>query len=369
MLGALAALGPDNRAQAHLGNISYTDIDVVADRVLWRLKYAVHLTPGLPAGQSVPPTRSAVLELQDDIERWLNETVEITTAGGRCQGAVENLIGPDAKGDLQVLAGWKCPDYPISSLHIVFRAFENRLSDWQNIASVRLGGKTYNTVFTSGHTRLTLGAAGDLDGTATAASSNDSGACTISDRVSCSEGPGHFFALGLRQMLTGYDHLLFLVTVLLVGVGMTRLLSIVAAFTLGHSITLALAALGLLVMPTAAINVAIALSVVFVAAENILTIGSERRIAVTFVLGLLHGFGFAGALAASALRPDAVALPLLAFHGGIETGQLAVLALLVPALHAVARTDSADSVRRSLSILAVMAGLSMAAARIAAMLG
>lgn len=92
----MASLVLPGRAGAHLGSISYSDIDVAEGSVVWRLKYAAHLTPGLPAGRSVPPIRAALLELEDDIERWLGETIEVRSAAGRCKAAVENLMGPGA---------------------------------------------------------------------------------------------------------------------------------------------------------------------------------------------------------------------------------------------------------------------------------
>lgn len=362
---ALAALAGGGRAGAHLGNMSYSDIDVAGQRVLWRFKYAAHLTPGLPAGQGVPLTRGALLESQDDIQRWLGQTIEVADARGRCTGTVDNLIGPDANDDLQVLAVWECPGAPAASLRIVFRAFADKLDDWQNIASIRLAGKTYSTVFTPSSTRLSLGEA---------ATSFSDGANTESGDDSASDDAGsagtlrRFFSLGVQHIWMGYDHLLFLFAVLLAGGTMTRLLAIITSFTLAHSITLALAALGLVSLPPAVVEASIALSIVYVATENLFLIGADRRALVTFAFGLIHGFGFAGILAQSGLTPGGIALPLLAFNGGVEVGQLVVLAFFVPAIRAITGRKAFHPLERALSALIGLAGLVWAVERIGVLL-
>ncbi|MBI5505699.1 MAG: HupE/UreJ family protein [Deltaproteobacteria bacterium] len=381
LLGTLAVLALPERAGAHLGSISYSDIDVTAGSVVWRLKYAAHLTPGLPAGRSVPPARAALLELQDDIERWLGQSIEVRSAGGRCQAAVENLIGPDAKDDLQVLAVWKCPNDPITSLRIVFHAFEARLGDWQNIASVRFDGKEYSTVFTPTSTRLFLGDASDAVEAGATAANAGSQACGGAAGPGCAAGPGAFFALGLRQIAMNHDPLLVLLVALIAGGSLARLFSIVASFTLAHSLTLVLAALGLVTVPAAVAQAAIALTIVPLAVgssrgfRQLLSTGrsreeasGRRRAAITFAAGLLCGFVFAAALAQGGFARSDGAPALLAFHAGVEVGQIAVLAILIPAVQALARSEGAERYRRAVALPVGLVGLALATARILALL-
>ena len=147
--------------------------------------------------------------------------------------------------------------------------------------------------------------------------------------------PGHggFFALGVHHILTGYDHLLFLVALLLRGGPPLSLLKIVTAFTVAHSVTLALAVLGLVALPDRLVESVIAGSIIWVAVENAIATGPlPRRWLVGFVFGLVHGFGFSSALGPLALPPVRRAWALLTFNLGVEAGQIAVIALLLPAL-------------------------------------
>lgn len=141
-----------------------------------------------------------------------------------------------------------------------------------------------------------------------------------------------FGKLGVEHILTGYDHLLFLVGLLLAAPGLRPMLFIVTGFTVAHSITLTLAALGVLTLSPALVEPAIAASIVFVGIENFWRPPPRRRVVVTFLLGLVHGFGFAGLLLALGLPTDALTLALVSFNGGVELGQAAVVALVLPLL-------------------------------------
>ena len=146
-------------------------------------------------------------------------------------------------------------------------------------------------------------------------------------------GPAGFFRLGVEHILTGYDHLLFLLALLLRGGRFLSLLKIITAFTVAHSITLALAVLGVVTIPGRIIEPAIAASIVWVALENLLRRDApSQRWLVSFVFGLVHGFGFASAIEPLALPPARLALALLGFNLGVEAGQALVVALLLPLL-------------------------------------
>ncbi len=142
-----------------------------------------------------------------------------------------------------------------------------------------------------------------------------------------------FFRLGVEHILTGYDHLLFLFALLLRGGRLRALLGIVTAFTIAHSLTLALAILGVVVIPPAIVEPVIALSIAYVSLDNIVRErAASGRWAVSFVFGLVHGFGFAGALLELGLPPGGILGSLLFFNLGVEAGQALVVALLFPAL-------------------------------------
>ena len=146
-----------------------------------------------------------------------------------------------------------------------------------------------------------------------------------------------FLKLGLGHILCldAFDHLLFLLALLLGCQRLKPMLLVITGFTLAHSLTLALAALNVLTLSARVVEPLIAASIIIVAAENFRK--SEQswpRYALTAGFGLIHGFGFAGALRESGLAGTgwAIAKPLFAFNLGVELGQLAVAALVLPLL-------------------------------------
>lgn len=144
-----------------------------------------------------------------------------------------------------------------------------------------------------------------------------------------------FFGLGVHHILSGIDHLLLLLGLLLLVPSGSALLLTVTAFTVGHSATLALAALGVVTPPPALVEALIALSVAFVAKELVCVNRSQptlRPLLLAVLFGLLHGLGFASALRETELPSGQLLLSLLSFNCGVEAGQLVfVLALWLPA--------------------------------------
>jgi len=158
------------------------------------------------------------------------------------------------------------------------------------------------------------------------------------------ERPGAFdvartyTVLGVEHILGGIDHLLFVLALLLLVAGFRRLVATVTAFTIAHSITLAAATLGLVTVSAAAVEATIALSILFLATELARRApghGAHDGLAtrfpwvVAFSFGLLHGFGFAGALSEIGLPEQAIPLALLFFNVGVELGQLAFIAVVI----------------------------------------
>ncbi len=164
--------------------------------------------------------------------------------------------------------------------------------------------------------------------------------------LSLSAGAGavakRFALLGLEHIATGYDHLLFLLTLLLMGGSLRRIVGIATSFTVAHSVTLSAAALGgVPPVPSRVVESLIALSIAYVAVENHLgaraalegrpePLALRWRWLVTFAFGLVHGFGFSGALSEIGLPSDAKVLALGMFNVGVEAGQLAVIVVAWP---------------------------------------
>jgi len=155
-----------------------------------------------------------------------------------------------------------------------------------------------------------------------------------------------FVASGMHHILIGPDHMLFLVGLLLLGGTLRRLVLVVSAFTIAHSITLSLAVVRVVSPPPWLVEPAIALSIVYVGADN-LTVrgGRDVRAWIAFAFGLIHGFGFANVLREMDLPPRALGWSLLSFNLGVEIGQLAVVIVVVSVLSAI-RSKSPDTGRR-----------------------
>ena len=158
---------------------------------------------------------------------------------------------------------------------------------------------------------------------------------TIPEQQSGWSVAGVYLKLGVEHILLGIDHLLFVLSLLLITRGTRLLVKTVTAFTVAHSITLALATLGFVHVPSAPVEAVIALSIVFVAAETIHAQKGREGITVrqpwivAFAFGLLHGFGFAGALSEVGLPQGHIPLALLFFNGGVELGQLLFVAAVL----------------------------------------
>jgi hydrogenase/urease accessory protein HupE len=171
-----------------------------------------------------------------------------------------------------------------------------------------------------------------------------------------------YLVTGIEHIFLGYDHIAFLVGVVLWARRIVPVIKIVTAFTIAHSITLSLAALNIVVIPSIVVEPAIAASIVFVAMENFFSRDIDRRWRVTFVFGLIHGFGFAGALREVGLPPNAVVTALAAFNVGVEIGQVAIVSIVVPALIALDRlmaTDRAKPARATSLVYGLSALISL----------
>ena len=162
---------------------------------------------------------------------------------------------------------------------------------------------------------------------------------------------------GVWHIWTGFDHILFLLSLLLPAVlvrsrvpgrrweparnfqaAFWDVVKVVTAFTLAHSITLSLAALGVVSLPSRLVESAIALSVVFAALNNIRPLVYEKRWVIAFCFGLIHGFGFASVLADLGLPQESLLIALVAFNLGVELGQLAIVGVFLPVAYTLRAT-------------------------------
>ncbi|MFZ3589022.1 HupE/UreJ family protein [Bacillus sp. DJP31] len=165
-----------------------------------------------------------------------------------------------------------------------------------------------------------------------------------------------FFILGMEHILTGYDHLLFLFVLLLARQSFKDYVKVVTAFTVAHSITLTLGYLDIFVLPSIVVESIIALSIVYVAIENIVRKEVKRRWILTFAFGLIHGLGFAGLLSEMSIPKGHLVLSLLSFNLGIEIIQVALVALLIPVLSRVQKLTTYPTIMKYGSVAIIIIG-------------
>jgi hypothetical protein len=240
------------------------------------------------------------------------------------------LIDRHTDGTYTVLAfEAKCPGSATGKLALDYRLFADVDPQHKGLVSVRSGAGAAESVRT-----LVLG--------------SDRPRAEVDDAAG--QGFLSYVRHGMFHIWIGYDHILFLLSLLLPAVlvrdgagwraqwraverpraALADVLKIVTAFTLAHSITLSLAALGLVSLPSRWVETAIALSVLLAALNNVLPVARGKRWAAAFLFGLIHGFGFASVLADLGLRPGLLAASLVGFNVGVEIGQLAIVAVFLP---------------------------------------
>ena len=144
-----------------------------------------------------------------------------------------------------------------------------------------------------------------------------------------------FVVLGMEHIVTGYDHLAFLVGLLVTTSTLLALIKVVTSFTLAHSITLALATLGIVTLPPRLIESLIALSIAYIAIENFMGRTLVHRWKITFLFGLVHGFGFSNILREMELTRRLMAVSLFSFNIGVEIGQLLFVCIVFPLIYYV----------------------------------
>ena len=174
---------------------------------------------------------------------------------------------------------------------------------------------------------------------------------------------GRYTVAGIEHIFLGYDHIAFLAAIVLWAQRLWPVVKVVTAFTVAHSITLSLATLEIVRIPSSIIEPAIAVSIVYVAAENFLSRDIDKRWRDTFGFGLIHGFGFASALQEFGLPRSALVPALASFNLGVEIGQVAIVSLIVPALlrmdrmFANGRRAAEPPIRPALAVYAISAAI------------
>jgi hydrogenase/urease accessory protein HupE len=269
-------------------------------------------------------------EARGTFERWIVQQIRVGDRAGRgCPGTLRQVEIIE-QGGVVLLASYRCEGAPDN----VELQFWDELSPGHRhlaSSSPSAAGEAAEQILYRERPRLQNGLERGLE-------NGLERGLELSPPESTSLSPFEWIRLGVEHILGGYDHLLFLLALVLVTPALRTLTATVSVFTLAHSITLALSTLGVFAPPPGLVECAIALSISYVGLENLTERASRPRFLIVLAFGLIHGFGFAGALAELGLPQARTPGALLAFNVGVELGQLGVLAIAYPVIQLLCRT-------------------------------
>ncbi|WP_100405564.1 HupE/UreJ family protein [Bacillus solitudinis] len=304
-------------ANAHMGSIGYSDVTIEEKHVKYDLFLLSDLVGGLlniDKNSDGQMDAGEVSESTSAIEQLVVNQLSVRNNGVEGSVTVKevelterfNFSMFHIELDYQF-------DQPIEEYQINYHVFFNGIDDnHQNFLTVARGDYTVEQLLTKDNQTF--------QGTTNVENSEFHGGEVLDF--------WDYTIMGMEHIWAGIDHLLFIFGLLLARGSFRDYIKVLTAFTAGHSITLALAALELVLIPSAIIEPLIALSIVYVAVENIRARTFKWRWLISLVFGLIHGFGFAEILSGK-LGSDFI-IPLLSFNLGVEIGQIVVLMVLLP---------------------------------------
>jgi hypothetical protein len=329
-VGALLLAAP---ASAHKPSDSYLTLDVQGRQVDGQWDIALRdldMAIGLDGDGNGELTWNEVRARQDAIGAYALARLKLASGGGACPLQVtEMLLDEHSDGAYAVLrlrgaCGAEVANLDVASLDIDYALLFDIDPQHKGLLQLRHAGQVSTAIFAPGSAHQTL---------------------RVADASSMRQF-GDYVRHGVWHIWIGFDHILFLLSLLLPAVLVRRdrswqgrdsfraaafdVLKIVTAFTLAHSITLTLATLGVLALPSRLVESAIAASVVLAALNNLWPLFHGRRALVAFAFGLIHGFGFASVLLDLGLPKASLLLSLVGFNVGVELGQIAIVALFLP---------------------------------------
>lgn len=337
-MGLLTLLA--SSAWAHKASDAYLSLQVDSSRIEQRFDIAVRDIDRelvLDANDDGVLTWGEVRTRWTDIAALAADGVQVSAEerGCRVEHTAPPALDEHSDGRYVVIAQTLQCDAPVQALGVSYRLFARSDPTHRGVTRVLSAGVTQAAVLIPGEPAHRF----SLQGGGAASTSSTEG-------VTGFAGFAGFVSEGVHHILVGIDHIFFLLALLLPAVlvrapqgwvaapairpVLMEVLRVVTAFTVAHSITLALAVFGVLDPPSRWVESLIAASIVFAALNNIRPVVGRRRWLITFAFGLVHGFGFAGALKDVGLVGSALIGPLIGFNLGVEIGQLGIVALFVP---------------------------------------
>jgi hydrogenase/urease accessory protein HupE len=318
---------------AHWADLSTAEIDV-ADRT-------VHLTLALPT-ELLTTLDSAALgdNRNPDPPKIIPAHLRMTNLGQAPDQVTVVALASDIGSTQSAISGTTHRSYdvnyiwstPIQSLKIEYGLFAPGVSTAQCVATIMQGDRTQQFVFTPQRPNFAL------------------------STQNVWQQSSNFVLLGIEHILSGYDHILFVVSVILTRQQLRDLIKTVTAFTVAHSFTLALSVLNIVTLPSVFVESAIALSIIYMAYANLRQDSSKHRSILTFGFGLLHGLGFASILRGIDLAPQDLILSLASFNIGVEVGQLAIVVFVLMLLRQLERLGWSQRFIKGASLMIIGIG-------------
>jgi len=260
-------------------------------------------------------TRDRLVEKWLQIGTYLDKSIEVSNDGEPCEAVEQDTSKPDPVS-FWFLKAFAC-ELPLGEVVLRNEAMVDTPGGYRHFARIQVGEDGVQTTVFNAQTPTHTVVVGGTD---------------VEPLSTAGETFVRYLWEGVLHIVFGWDHVLFVLGLVLIAVRFKQLLAIVTAFTVSHSITLGLSALDVVAVPASVIEPVIALSVAWVAVEAILKRDDPRiAYAATFLLGFVHGFGFSYVLRDEVGLPTDALLPaLLAFNLGVELGQLGIVAVAYP---------------------------------------
>lgn len=308
-VGLLLSLIATGEANAHRTSLASLDANVRDRDVAVGLTLSAH-DLAVAVGLAVDLNRPVPVELLEahraDLQSYVTDHLSVRAGDAGCPVVAIELEMPTGAENLGVLLRLVCPA-PIERLTLDYKLFFEIDANHVAIGRLIQGESHQELLFDRSVTVVTV----TVD--------RNAGASWIDIFE-------RFLVLGIEHILIGYDHILFLLALIIGATRLWPLVKVVTAFTVAHSLTLGLAWFGFVTLPSSLVESLIALSVAIVAILNLIGGAIERRWAIAGAFGLIHGLGFFGVLQALGPPADRPVATLLAFNLGVEIGQLAIVA-------------------------------------------
>jgi hydrogenase/urease accessory protein HupE len=308
-------------AEAHAIGLSSGEYTARSSSVLAKLAFArsevALLAPSIDANHDGHLTAWEVESARGVLKERILGRIRVKTKAGACTPALTDAALTEQDG-LLVSGRWDCSTDD-EAFDVELGLLDDLARGHRHVARTVTASGTHDEVLYGDQRHITIPPEGSIK------AAPAKGGAQVEET-----GGFSFFKMGIGHILTGYDHLVFILGLILARARLRALFTIVTAFTVAHSITLALAVLNVWTPSSRIIEPAIALSIAYVGVENFFVKDASKRWRITFPFGLVHGFGFAGALQEIALPRSAIPTALVSFNLGVEAGQLAVLAVLLP---------------------------------------